>query len=1146
MVHCRGRGFSLLVCVFFLSVAAGVYPTWEDTGRVDEVITDNNTGHVYTAGEKGIRHWSENLTFIAGVGWGDADDCVGDAGGNVTAMALQPGSPRLLACSTACGGLCAVYNTSNITQRLWMNKETNHSYINTRSVLVFLDNVTLLVASSTSNKPTPVVPVLSYRHLSFPDQGQPSMNISDNTESVISRKPESNYAIHFISGFTKNNFTYFLTTQRETSSMNVTTRLIRFCTSYESLFPLMDFPLDCRTKDLTLYNIGLDMADTGSSITVSFGKNTDQSDFQQDPSLGSALCQYTFEDIRNESSNVLCKLSTTSNVSWADVTGGCYVQDGQCKVCQRTQCQGTFLITDNQKLFNYKSFKSDFNAVYRNNTIVITTVLPSEAETVNVATSAGEVLQLTTGVDGNLSLSSNMSVSGDSSLPRRVVVRDSNDFLHLFTISSNTVKEVDICKGRRCQECRRISRCSWCKKCVFSEACGGSTCKVQNWYPKKGPGGTVITFEGCGFNETDNQVAVAGRKCQLKGTSLTRRQCTLGKKPGQENQNVKKDEMKVQFPDCSLGNFTITPDPVITDVFPTTSIQSGGLTITVVGENFDAIQQPRINMTVFNSTHGANCTRTNKPTQGKVFCVTPPFVTENRNKTTGNLSVIMDGVIKHYNITVYPDPTLVYSRTPVVVSEGDMLNIPATFDGVNETDVRVEIGPSNCSNVHFNGTLITCTPVLMTDANTPRNITVKIGNNLSLYAGQIMFVTRMSPSYHNIIIGSVVTVAVIAIIVVAVAAVCVREYKSALHSRLQSELTSTSADGQNLYFLLESRGVKETLSPELRQRIEQNKVVLPSSRLKLGATIGSGNFGCVYAGMLYPESGEEEGAEKVAIKTMLDNSQNMDLCSFVEEALVMKEFDHENVLQLLGISVSESQQPMVVLPFMANGDLLSFVSDDAKEVRVYDILRWGVDIADGMNYLSTLKLVHRDLAARNCMLNDNLRVKVADFGLCRDIYEKGYYSSDNKKKLPIRWMAPESMERGSYSSKSDVWSLGVVLWEVLTRGATPYPGVDGWDITLFLQHGRRLQQPWFCSNELYGVMMEIWSKDPGLRPTFSEVSESLTTLLKMSSDQEVTSESKDDGYVTFPSCSRYVQLRVPEYFVLETEASRENLDAMPM
>ncbi|XP_071084067.1 hepatocyte growth factor receptor-like [Haliotis cracherodii] len=1134
MVHCRGGGFSLLVCVFFLSVAAGVYAIWEDTGRVDEVITDTNTGHVYTAGEKGIRHWSENLTFIAGVGWGDAevgwDDCVGDAEGNVTAMALQPGSPRLLACSTACRGLCAVYNTSNITQRLWMNKGTNYSYINTRSVLVVLGNGTLLVASSTSDQPTPVVPVLSYRHLSLPDQGQPSMSKSDHTESVMLREPESNYAIHFISGFTKNNFTYFLTTQRETSTMNVTTRLIRFCTSYESLFPLMDFPLDCRTKNLTLYNIGLDMADTGSSITVSFGRNTNQSDFQQDPSLGSALCQYTFEDIRNDSSKYLSLLATPSE-PWQ--VGK--FENENCRPCQQFECHRTFKIKGNSKLFN--------DYAYRSNTTLITTVLQSKDDTVNVGTSTGQVLQFHTGVDGNLCLSSNISVSSDSSSTRRVVVRDSSNTLHLFTIGGNTVKEVDICEGRRCQECRRISRCSWCEKCVFSEACGGSTCKVQNWYPKKGPesGGTVITFEGCGLNETDITVAVAGRGCELKDTSLTRRRCKLSKK----RSNDKKVDESVKFPGCSLGNFTITSDPIITDVFPTTSIQSGGLTITVFGENFDAVEQPRIEVSVRNRTRVANCTRTNKITGDKVFCLTPSFTLEGRNETTGNLSVIMDGVVAHYNITIYPDPTLVFSTTSLEVGEGDMLHILANLDGVNETDVRVEIGPSNCSNVHFNGTLITCTPVWMTHTKTPQNITVKVGNNLSLYAGKIMFVTRRSPSYHNIIIGSVVTVAVIATIVVAVAGVCIKQYKSSLHHQLQSELASTTVHGLNAYFLLEPR-VQKPLSKELLQRIEQSKVIVPASRLKLGDTIGSGNFGCVYAGMLYPESGEEEGAEKVAIKTMLDNSQNMDLGSFVEEALVMKKFDHKNVLQLLGISVSESQQPMVVLPFMANGDLLSFVSDDAKEVRVYDILRWGVDIAEGMNYLSTLRLVHRDLAARNCMLDDNLRVKVADFGLCRDIYEKGYYTSDNKKKLPIRWMAPESMERGSYSSKSDVWSLGVVVWELLTRGATPYSGVDGWDIARFLQHGRRLQQPWFCSNELYGVMLEIWSQDPGLRPTFSEVSESLTTLLKLSSDQEVTSESKDDGYVTFPSCYRYVELRVPEYFVLDTETSRENPDTMPV
>ncbi|XP_046569526.1 hepatocyte growth factor receptor-like [Haliotis rubra] len=1053
MVYCRESGFSLLVSVFSLSIAAGLCPFWNDS--IDDVIRDPKTGHVYTAGDKGISHWSENLTFISCVGWGGGERDR-DA---VMAMALHPGSPRLLACSTARDGLCAVYNTLNITQRQWMNNGTNDSYINSRSVLLFLGNVTVIVASSITGTSTSPVPVLSYRRLSLPEQGTPSMNISNN-QSVTSRTT-GKYDLKFISGFTKENFTYLLTTQNETS--NVSTRLIMFCTSDSSLLPVVDMLLSCRTMDHTTFNLGLAMADTGSSITVSFGRNANGTEFVKDPSLGSVLCQYRFDHLKKVGSDAL-ELKTSENVTWADVICNPKV-DGEAKqsMCQPGQSQGACKIQEHDNLLN-KLPPEKFNSVYRNKTTVIATVLSSEDGKVIVATSDGDLLQFTNASDGNLTLSGDVS---DSFPPHSIVVRDRKDSLRLF---DTKMKEVDICEGKRCEECSRTLRCGWCKGCMFREACVNNTCKVQTWYPQKGPksGGTVITFEGCGFNTTDSryeQIKVACSKCnKLENNSSTTMQCKVEKLNCGDNTNVQTGVVtKVEFPDCTLGNFTIKPDPNIADVFPKSSIQSGGLTITVVGKNFDVIQQPRIAITVLNKTENGNCATNG--TTGKVLCETPFFPLEKQNETTGTLRVIMDAVTRDFNFTIYPDPVL-----PTLggkLFQGSKLNIHAKLDGVNETDVRVEIGRSNCTDVHFNGTLISCMPDWTVREKTRQNITVKVGRNLTLDAGYVVFVIHGPPSNHDVIIGSVVTLAIIIIIVVAGAAVCVKEYKSALHSRLQSELTSTTADDRvlNTYFLLEPR-VKETLSPELMQRIEQNKVIVPFSRLQLRATIGSGNFGCVYEGLLYAEDDHEDGGEKVAIKTMQDNSQNMDLASFVEEALVMKGFDHENVLRLLGISVNQSQQPMVILPFMANGDLMSFVSKDEKEVRVFDILRWGVDIAEGMNYLSSLKLVHRDLAARNCMLDDNLRVKVADFGLCRDIYEKGYYTSDNKKKLPIRWMAPESMERGSYSSKSDVWSLGVVLWEMLTRGATPYPGVEVWDIARYLQYGRRLQQPWFCSNEL--------------------------------------------------------------------------------
>ncbi|XP_059172415.1 macrophage-stimulating protein receptor-like [Physella acuta] len=285
--------------------------------------------------------------------------------------------------------------------------------------------------------------------------------------------------------------------------------------------------------------------------------------------------------------------------------------------------------------------------------------------------------------------------------------------------------------------------------------------------------------------------------------------------------------------------------------------------------------------------------------------------------------------------------------------------------------------------------------------------------------------------------------------------------------------------------------LESTVEPNKRADID--KLIIKLDRLTVGKTIGEGNFGCVFEGFLV--TGKGSVGVKVAVKTLQESvSQSMDLKGFVQEAVMMREFQHPNVLGLVGLSEKEPGVPYVVLPFMENGDLLTYVRDPDVQLTLHDVIKFGADIADGMAYLSSLKFVHRDLAARNCMLDSVHRVKVADFGLCRDIYEKGYYTSDNKKQLPIRWMAIESIEHGAYSTKSDVWSLGVVLWEMLTRGVTPYPGVDGWDIINFLRR-RRLPAPFFCPDELYCLMMQCWAKDPNLRPTFKALHLELQLLI---------------------------------------------------
>lgn len=210
--------------------------------------------------------------------------------------------------------------------------------------------------------------------------------------------------------------------------------------------------------------------------------------------------------------------------------------------------------------------------------------------------------------------------------------------------------------------------------------------------------------------------------------------------------------------------------------------------------------------------------------------------------------------------------------------------------------------------------------------------------------------------------------------------------------------------------------------------------------------------------------------------------------AFLAEGLIMKEFCHENVLSLVGVSIDFDGSPMIITPFMEHGDLRSFIQQEDLEFTVIELIQFGVQVAQGMVYLAGLKFVHRDLAARNCMVDEHQTVKVADFGLSRDVYTTNYYSDgDNRKPLPRKWMAIESLERGNYDTKSDVWSYGVLLWELLTRGDIPYPDVEDWKMKDYLKVGYRLPRPEHCPPEVYSVMKECWVEDPKSRPTFEEI-----------------------------------------------------------
>ncbi|KAM3852222.1 tyrosine-protein kinase Mer isoform 2-T2 [Vipera latastei] len=291
------------------------------------------------------------------------------------------------------------------------------------------------------------------------------------------------------------------------------------------------------------------------------------------------------------------------------------------------------------------------------------------------------------------------------------------------------------------------------------------------------------------------------------------------------------------------------------------------------------------------------------------------------------------------------------------------------------------------------------------------------------------------------------------------------------------------------------------VSEELQEKLQD--VMIVRNNLALGKILGEGEFGSVMEGSLTNPDGT---TQKVAVKTMkLDSFSQREIEEFLREAACMKDFDHPNVIKLLGVCIEQSSQqvpkPMVILPFMKYGDLHSFLlrlrlGVGSQYVPLQILLKFMIHIALGMEYLSSKHFLHRDLAARNCMLRDDMTVCVADFGLSKKIYSGDYYRQGRIAKMPVKWIAIESLADRVYTTKSDVWAFGVTMWEIATRGMTPYPGVQNHEIYDYLLHGHRLKQPEGCLDDLYEIMYSCWRADPVDRPTFSELKLHLEKILE--------------------------------------------------
>ncbi|XP_064483711.1 tyrosine-protein kinase transmembrane receptor Ror-like [Ornithodoros turicata] len=292
--------------------------------------------------------------------------------------------------------------------------------------------------------------------------------------------------------------------------------------------------------------------------------------------------------------------------------------------------------------------------------------------------------------------------------------------------------------------------------------------------------------------------------------------------------------------------------------------------------------------------------------------------------------------------------------------------------------------------------------------------------------------------------------------------------------------------------------------------------------------IGEGCFGKVHKALYTKANGEKED---VAVKVLKDTASSEVQDDLEREVQIMSSFKHENILQLLGVVFAESGSiPWMVFEYMQYGDLAELLRQNAfsrgsasrsalPNLTLGHLPSIAIQIASGMYYLSSQHFVHRDLATRNCLVGDNLSVKISDFGMSRDIYTCDYYKIRGSRMLPVRWMAPESIMYGKFTLESDVWSYGVVLWEIFTFGKQPYYGHSNEEVVKLILQGILLSPPEECPSFICSIMAACWKTEPRDRLQFADIYKRLQENSSSSDDLDVLEEELDSEDYLVPKAA---------------------------
>ncbi|PKU36954.1 macrophage-stimulating protein receptor [Limosa lapponica baueri] len=629
---------------------------------------------------------------------------------------------------------------------------------------------------------------------------------------------------------------------------------------------------------------------------------------------------------------------------------------------------------------------------------------------------------------------------------------------------------------------------------------------ISTLHPTFGPqgGGTHLSLHGTNLSAGSSwRVLVNGSECPLagqprQGDGVIR--CTAPAAGGLGNAWVSLwidgEEFLAPVP------FRYRPNPVVSAINPNCSYE--GSMLTIIGTHLDSVYRAKIR---FESsavrTEATECESPQAPE--RLLCRSPAFPFESKVETApGNLSVLLDGTAGRWLFRLR-----YYSRPKVfpLEKEGGRLRLKPGEDEIEVHQLGLD-AVAACMNITMTVGSRDCHPNVLKNEVTcrlprelrlpPDGAPVEICVNGACNAlGWVLPAATSLDLAASLALGTSITFLVCCIL----AAVLFRwrwrkrrgtETLELLVQPGRNDTTTTTqrpgvdyrevlvlppggspspvgprarfagvsagagmAGGGSPVPLLRSTSCcLEDLRPELLEEVKD--ILIPEERLitHRHQVIGKGHFGSVYHGTyMDPLLGELH----CAVKSLHRITDVEEVEEFLREGILMKSFHHPQVLSLLG------------------------------SPTVKDLIGFGLQVALGMEYLAQKKFVHRDLAARNCMLDETLTVKVADFGLARDVFGKEYYSIQQHRhaKLPVKWMALESLQTQKFTTKSDVWSFGVLMWELLTRGASPYPGVDPYDMARYLLRGRRLPQPRHCPDTLYGVMLSCWAPAPEERPSFT-------------------------------------------------------------